>query len=95
MRGKTYITPVIAGELMQTYKKGHSGKVENHKRLTDRQIEILKLLSEGHSAKEIGNILHISPRTVETHKYKMMQELDHKTTADLIKYAIKQGIAFI
>jgi DNA-binding NarL/FixJ family response regulator len=95
MRGKTYITPVIAGELMQAYKKGHSGKVENHKRLTDRQIEILKLLSEGHSAKEIGNILHISPRTVETHKYKMMQELDHKTTADLIKYAIKQGIAFI
>jgi DNA-binding CsgD family transcriptional regulator len=70
-------------------------KLQENKRLTDRQIEILKLLSGGHSAKEIGNILHISPRTVETHKYKMMQEFDHKTTADLIKFAIKQGIAFI
>jgi DNA-binding NarL/FixJ family response regulator len=63
--------------------------------LTDRQKEILQLITEGHLTKEIADILCISVRTVERHKYNMMQELKLKTTADLVKYAIKQGIAFI
>ena len=95
MKERTYVTPMIAGELLQTYKKAQPGQDVFNKKLTSRQEEILQLLAEGHPTKEIANLLHISPRTVETHKYNMMQELKLKTTADLIKYAIKQGIVSI
>ena len=95
MKERTYVTPMIAGELLQTYKKTQPGQDVFDKKLTHRQEEILQLLAEGHPTKEIANLLHISPRTVETHKYNMMQELQLKTTADLVKYAIKQGIVSI
>ena len=95
MMGGTYVAPIIAGELLQTYRKADSGKDVFDKRLTARQREILQLLGEGHSAKEIADLLSISPRTVETHKYNMMHELNLKTTADLIKFAIKHGIVSI
>ena len=95
MKERTYVTPVIAGELLQSYKKTQPGQDVFNKKLTHRQEEILQLLAEGYPIKEIANILHISPRTVETHKYNMMQELKLKTTADLVKYAIKQGIISI
>ena len=95
MTGKTYVTPEIAGELIQNYKKLEPGQKAFKQNLTDRQKEILQLITEGHVTKEIADILCISVRTVERHKYNMMQELKLKTTADLVKYAIKQGIAFI
>ena len=95
MLGGTYVTPIIAGELLQTYKKAASGKDVFDKKLTTRQREILQLLGEGHSAKEIADMLSISPRTVETHKYNIMEELNLQTTADLIKFAIKHGIVSI
>ena len=95
MKERTYVTPMIAGELLHSYKKTQPGQDLFKKKLTHRQDEILQFLAEGHSTKEIANILHISPRTVETHKYNMMQELKLKTTADLVKYAIKQGIISI
>ena len=60
--------------------------------LTPRQTEVLQLLAEGKSAKEIGAILGISPRTAETHKYKMMDDLGLATTAELVQYAIRQGL---
>lgn len=95
MKERTYVTPMIAGELLHSYKKTQPGQNLFSKKLTPRQEEILQLLAEGHPTKEIANILHISPRTVETHKYNMMHELKLKTTADLVKYAIKQGIISI
>lgn len=94
MKGRTYVTPMIAGELMDAYKKGDFKK-DGIKRLTDRQKEVLQLLVEGKSAKEIAGILNISPRTVEFHKYRMMEDLNVKTTADLIRFAIKHGIVSI
>ena len=95
MKERTYVTPMIAGELLQSYKKTQPGQDVFNKKLTHRQEEILQLLAEGHPTKEIANLLHISPRTVETHKYNMMQELGFKTTTDLVKYTIKQGIISI
>lgn len=95
MMGKTYVTSDIAGELMQTYKKATPGENTSNIKLTERQREILKLIAEGHLAKEIADILYISVRTVERHKYNMMRELNLKTTTDLVKYAIKQGIVSI
>jgi DNA-binding NarL/FixJ family response regulator len=95
LKGRTYVTPIIAGELLQTYKEGTHMLDEGRVKLTPRQREVLQLLAEGRSAKEVGNILCISPRTVEFHKYKMMEELNLKTSAGLLQYAIKQGIVTI
>jgi DNA-binding NarL/FixJ family response regulator len=64
-------------------------------KLTGRQKEILQLLTDGNSAKEIAATLKISPRTVEFHKYNMMEEWNLKTSADLIRFAIKHGLVSI
>jgi len=95
LKGRTYVTPMIAGELMQFYKKETYIKDDITKKLTPRQREVLQLLAEGHSAKEIASILNISTRTVEFHKYRMMEKLNINTTAELMQYAIKQGIVTI
>jgi len=92
LKGKTYVTPLIAGELMQFYKGGEYKKRKEHAQLTERQREVLQLLAEGRSARETASVLKISPRTVEYHKYRLMEDLGIKTVADLIKYAINNGI---
>jgi DNA-binding NarL/FixJ family response regulator len=92
LRGKTYVTPLLAGELMQFYKENTDSRDEST-RLTPRQREVLQLLAEGRSAKEIATILNISPRTVEFHKYRIMEDLGLKTSADLVQYAIRHGIS--
>ncbi len=61
-------------------------------RLTSREREILRLVAEGYSAKKIGSRLKMSPRTVEYHKYQMRDRLKLRSTADLIRYAVKHGI---
>ncbi len=60
--------------------------------LTPRQREVLQLVAEGRSAREIGSLLKISSRTVEYHKYRLMEDLNLKTSAELIRFAIKHGI---
>ena len=95
MKGQIYITPAIAGELMQSYKEGDQFQEKTTAELTHRQREVLQLLAEGHSSKEIADLLCISPRTVEYHKYKMMEELGIKTSSELVGYAIKHGIVTI
>ena len=95
LKGKTYVTPMIAGKLMRAYESGSQTQIEIDTviKLSSRQREVLQLLAEGHSVKEIAFILNISSKTVEYHKYRMMEDLDAKTTADLIRFAVKQGIA--
>ena len=95
LKGKTYVTPMIAGKLMRAYESGSQTQIEivSAIKLSSRQREVLQLLAEGHSVKEIAFILNISAKTVEYHKYRMMEDLDAKTTADLIRFAVKQGIA--
>jgi len=91
LKGHVYVTPVIAGELMGAYRKGFAQKTANVE-LTSRQREVLQLLAEGKSAKEIALILNISTRTVEFHKYRVMEDLGIKTVAELVRYAVKHGI---
>jgi len=93
LQGKTYVTPLIAGKLLQFYEEGASGQEEAVSVLSSRQREVLQLLAEGHSAKEIAAILNVSEKTVEYHKYRMMEILGINTLAELIRYAVKQGIA--
>ncbi|MCH7895810.1 MAG: response regulator transcription factor [candidate division NC10 bacterium] len=61
-------------------------------KLTPRQREVLQLVAEGRSAREIGTLLKISARTVEYHKYRLMEDLKLRSSAELIRYAIKHGI---
>jgi DNA-binding NarL/FixJ family response regulator len=92
MKGRTYVTPMIAGDLIRTYQEGGSPEKDLFKKISPRQREILQLLAEGKSGKEIASILNISSRTVEFHKYKMMEQLNIKTSAELVQYAVKHGI---
>lgn len=95
LKGKTYVTPIIAGELIQSYREGNEYPEVGFSRLSARHREILQLVAEGHSAKEIGKILNISARTVESHKYQIMEILNVKTSAELVQFAIKHGIISI
>lgn len=92
---RQYITPIIAGELMESYRSGDTASLDPASKLTSRQKEVLQLLVEGNSAKEIARALSISTRTVEFHKYRMMEELGIETSAELIQFAIKSGIVAI
>ena len=92
MKGQTYVTPLIAGDLIRTYQGGGSPEKDLFKKISPRQQEILQLLAEGKSAKEIASILDLSTRTVEFHKYRMMQQLNIKTSAELVQYAVRHGI---
>jgi DNA-binding NarL/FixJ family response regulator len=93
LKGRTYVTPMIAGQLMASLKDRSRGLRDTVGKLTPRQREVLQLVAEGRSAKEIASILDISPRTVEFHKYRMMEDLGLQSTAELIQFAIKHGIA--
>ena len=90
--GKTYITPLIAGELMQSYRDCDPEASDSPKRLTTRQREVLQLISEGCSAKKVALKLHISVRTAEAHKARILDTLGLRGTADLVQYAIRSGI---
>jgi DNA-binding NarL/FixJ family response regulator len=92
VRGGTYVTPLIAGELLQSYREDDSRADDAGQRLTARQREVLQLFAEGRSAKEVAAVLHISIRTAEVHKARIMEALGLRTTAELVQYAIRNGI---
>jgi DNA-binding NarL/FixJ family response regulator len=90
--GKVYISPNLAERSMQNWvriKRGEDSKAESVT-LTVRQREILKLIAEGKSNKEIGDLLFISVRTVERHRANMMSKLNVRKTAELVQYALKK-----
>ena len=92
LQGKTYLTPQLAGEVLEAMKEEPEKAGDPVASLTPRQREVLQLLAEGRSAKEIASSLEISTRTVEFHKYQMMETLGLHTNAELIHFAIKQGL---
>jgi len=91
--GKTFITPALAGDVLHSIQAGTASAQDPVASLTHRQREILQLMAEGRTAKEIADMLAISPRTVEFHKYRILESLNLKTSADLIRFAVKHGIA--
>lgn len=92
LQGRTYVTPLIAGKLLQSYKEGTYRQADTLSVLSSRQREVLQLLAEGYAVKEVAAILGVSQKTVEFHKYRMMEILGLKTLAELFRYAVKQGI---
>ena len=91
--GRAFITSAIAGEVLLSVQSGDDAATDPVNKLTLRQREILRLLADGHSAKKIARQLDISPRTVEFHKYSMMDTLGVSTSAELIRFALKYHIA--
>jgi len=97
MNGESYLSPsvakiVIEQALIETNKYNISPNV---KRLTYRESEILQLIAENHSTKEIAQILHISPKTAATHRQKIMDKLNCHSVVELVKYAIQKNIISI
>ena len=92
LEGRIFITPILAGEVLDAMRRGPGQVVDQAASLTLRQRQILRLLAEGLSAKQMAQKLDISQRTVEFHKYRMMETLGAKSTSDLIHFAIKHGI---
>jgi DNA-binding NarL/FixJ family response regulator len=92
LEGKTYLTAQLAGEVLDAMKEGPQQAGGTLGALTPRQREVLQLAAEGQSAKQIASTLGISPRTVEFHKYQMMEALGLHTNADLIHFALKHGL---
>jgi len=88
LRGRSYITPLITRDVVGSLIEHPTSRHE----LTMRQREVLQLLAEGRSMKEVGAILDITPRTVAFHKYQMMEQLRVKTSAELVQFAVKQGV---
>ncbi|MCH8055356.1 MAG: response regulator transcription factor [Deltaproteobacteria bacterium] len=95
LRGRMYITPMITKDVLKFFMDSPQKPRKDDSELTPRQREVLQLVVEGRSAKEIASILHISTRTVEFHKYRMMEELGLRTNADLIQYAIKHHLTSV
>jgi len=91
LKGKTYVTPKIARGMQQAFIRYPRGR-RHQKSLTARQREVIQLLAEGKSMKEAADFLNVTPRTVAFHKYRIMEELGLKTSADLVQFAIRNRI---
>lgn len=89
---KTYITPTLQADIMEAYKNKQDIDDDPLSVLTSRQRQVLQLLAESYSAKEIANILNVSSRTVEFHKYKMVEVLKLKNASELVAFSIKNGL---
>ncbi len=89
LQGRTYLTPAVTKEVFARMADPAKNAEPS---LTPRQREVLRLIAEGHRMKEIGDILKLSTRTVETHKYAMMQALGLQSTAELVRYALQHRL---
>jgi DNA-binding NarL/FixJ family response regulator len=94
LKGRTYVTPNISKGMEKSFIRDPRGR-QRPKSLTPRQCEVVQLLAEGKSMKEIADVLHVTPRTVAFHKYRTMEELALRSTAELIQFAIKNHIVVV
>ena len=90
LQGKTYVTPLVTQDSEESFMAPpyHEGV----RQLTSRQREVLQLLAEGYLMKQVATIMRITPRTVAFHKYRIMEQFQLKTNADVIQFAMKQGL---
>lgn len=92
LKGHYYVTPHVVKDVLSPLLEPAPGSSSKLKELTPRQREVLQLVAEGHSIKEIAAVLKVSVKTVEFHKSKIMEQLGLRTTAELTKYAITHGL---
>jgi len=90
-KGEIYVSTALLGTLMVQWlqKKDHEGQEEF---LSSRERQVLKLIAEGHSTKEIAGLLNISPKTADSHRTRLMAKLGVHEVAGLVRYAVRQGL---
>jgi DNA-binding NarL/FixJ family response regulator len=86
MNGRSYVTPLVTEGLVGSFMDAANRKPSHD--LTPRQREVLQLLAEGHSMKQVAALLNVTPRTVAFHKYRMMEQLNIRSNAELIQFAV-------
>ena len=91
-RGETYLSPSIASTVIESYLQRVSGASSPLEELTTRQREVLKMIAEGKTTKEVASTLEISVKTVETHRLQLMARLDIHDVPGLVRYAVRNGI---
>jgi DNA-binding NarL/FixJ family response regulator len=93
-QGKPFFSPAIADTLLEDYMRQlqQRGLQDSYDLLTEREKEILQLLAEGKSNKDVAGMLNLSTNTVETHRTRIMQKLDLHSTAEIVLYAVRKGI---
>lgn len=93
-QGRPYFSPAISATLLEDYVRTlrQRGLTDSYELLTDREKEVLQLLAEGKSNKEVASLLNLSPYTVETHRTNMMQKLNLHNTAEIVLYAVRKKI---
>ena len=89
LRGAMYLSPGVSRSLVDAAVNGHSMPPDV---LTPREREVLQLIAEGHSTKQVAAVLHVSVKTAETHRANIMGKLDIRDTAGLVRYAIRRGL---
>jgi len=89
--GGSYLQPALLEKLPQRIANGapHASPVES---LSDRELQVLKMLADGHTGREIGGLLHLSVKTVDTYRARLLTKLRLQTTADLIRFALRHGV---
>lgn len=95
-QGKTYVSPFFSDQVLDDLVQAGKGEGKlslETDALTVRERQIVKLIAEGRSSKEIGDLLFISPRTVENHRANIMEKLHLNKVVDLVKYAVRKGYA--
>lgn len=93
--GEIYLSPKITGIVVNDYIRNVSSIDSTSAQLTSREREIVQLIAEGKSSKEIADILHTSPKTIENHRFHIMEKLNLHTIAELVKYAIREGLTSV
>ena len=94
-KGGEYLSPGPLKRIVSQYMRGSKAKDSSYDLLSDREREILIMLAEGESVKEIAGRLKLSTKTVETHKYSLMRKLDIHDRAGLVKYAIRHKLVLL
>lgn len=93
LRGEVYLSPRIVGVVIEDYLNQSAGQeTAPDAALSAREREVLQLIAEGRSTKQIAVSLNVSPKTIETHRHQIMEKLDMHSVAELTKYAIRQGL---
>ena len=95
LSGRVYVSPSIDKEVLRVQMDRTGRREEAQTGLTPRQREVLRLLAEGKSLKEVAAVLKISVKTVEFHKYRIMNQLGLRTNAEMTKYAVKVGVTHL